>query len=388
MNSETYTSRQRFVAYILNFLYTLHFTLPVYATSTYLALLSNVKWVGVIYAVAYFITVIIITSLPKYLTRFGNYKVFISMLAIELVSLIGLAFAHSIWWALPFFIASAIVVAVGNDNLDIFVENFSADASSGLIRGFFNTSGNLAWAIAPLITGLVIDTTDYPAMFITAACILVPTIFISSKYMKDFKDPQYKKVNYETSNMDIRTNPDLLNVFIAEFLLQFFYSWMAIYIPFYLHQYIGFTWAEIGIIFAIMLLPFLFIEIPLGKLADTRWGEKEALSIGFIILALSTGALSFIDSHSMFIWAAILFTTRIGAAMVESMCETYFFKKIDSSKAHLIGAWHTTRPIALVISPLLATSFLLFFDIKYIFIFLGFLMFYGVRQSLALNDTQ
>jgi MFS family permease len=78
-----------------------------------------------------------------------------------------------------------------------------------------------------------------------------------------------------------------------------------------------------------MLLPFVFVQFPLGRLADKKWGEKEILSLGFIIVAIATGLISFISGGSMILWMTILFITRIGAATIEIMCDTYFFKKVD-----------------------------------------------------------
>ena len=63
---------------------------------------------------------------------------------------------------------------------------------------------------------------------------------------------------------------------------------MVIYTPIYLHEHIGLPWSDIGIIFTIMLLPFVLFEFPAGKLADGKWGEKEPPIIGIILIAVST----------------------------------------------------------------------------------------------------
>ena len=175
---------------------------------------------------------------------------------------------------------------------------------------------------------------------------------------------------------------------MINFLLQFFFTWMVIYTPIYLHQYIGFSWREIGIIFSIMLLPFVILEIPLGRLADTRYGEKEMLAIGFIVMAVSTGLVSFIPVKDMALWIVLLFLTRVGASTVEVMSETYFFKKIDPDKVHIMSAFRMLRPLSYTISPIAAMILLFFIPLQYLFIPLAFLLFYGVRYSLTLEDTR
>ncbi len=79
--------------------------------------------------------------------------------------------------------------------------------------------------------------------------------------------------------------------------------------------------------------------------------------------------------------------------MVEIGSETYFFKKIDGSSVNFMSLYRTMRPWSYVVGPVLATGTLWIlgrfgFDFGYIFLVLGILMFYGLRWSLALEDTK
>lgn len=105
-------------------------------------------------------------------------------------------------------------------------------------------------------------------------------------------------------------------------------------------------------------------------------------------MAVSTATMSFINGADLWIWALILFITRIGASMVEIMSETYFFKKVNSKNIDIIGFYRAARPIAYVVSPILASIYLKFFDVKYIFLLLGILMFFGLKYSLNIRDTK
>jgi MFS family permease len=164
---------------------------------------------------------------------------------------------------------------------------------------------------------------------------------------------------------------------------------MVIYTPIYLATRMNFSWGEIGSILGIMLLPFIFLQFPLGEIADRRFGEKEILVIGFIITAISTGALSFLaPGTSLLVWAAILFATRIGAAAIEIMTETYFFKKIESSDTSLISFFRYTKPLSFVIGAAGASAFLAFADMKYMFLTLGIIMLSGIYFAVMIEDTK
>src|SRR3989338_296705 len=378
-----------FVIYLLGFLFTLHAALPSYVNSTFMARFTSENFVGIMYTLSALITIAAFIVVPKILRKFGNYKTIMGMLVVDFVSIIGLTFTHNNFLISVFFITSFVTVALIGFNIDIFLESFSRNSTTGKTRGTFLSTANTAWIIAPLVGSMILTDGDYWKIFLAAALLILPILFFVHNNLKKFKDPEYKIIPLKNTAGEIARNKDIRDIFIVGFLLQFFYSWMVIYTPIYLYTHIGFSWREIGIIFSIMLLPFVLTEAPLGRLADRRWGEKEVMSIGFIVMAISTGLIAFIEIKSIALWAALLFITRIGAAMVEIMSETYFFKKVHSSKADIISFFRTMRPWAYIISPILATAlFSVDLPIKYIFIFLAVIMFLGLHWSLELKDTK
>ena len=109
--------------------------------------------------------------------------------------------------------------------------------------------------------------------------------------------------------------------------------------------------------------------------------------MGFIIIALSTIFLTFVVGANFWMWALVLFLTRVGASIAEVMSETYFFKKIDSTDSNLIGFFRMTSPMAYVVSPIIATIILSFIEFRFLFLILGIIMLWGLRYSLTLKDT-
>jgi MFS family permease len=124
-------------------------------------------------------------------------------------------------------------------------------------------------------------------------------------------------------------------------------------------------------------------------LADKKFGEKEILSIGFVIISIFTVSISFINNINIFLTLAfILFMTRVGAAMVELMNDTYFFKQINDDDLNIINLYRVATPLAYIISPILATIVLIFVPFKFIFLILGLIMILGLKCSLSIKDTR
>ncbi|MBI2476430.1 MAG: MFS transporter [Candidatus Taylorbacteria bacterium] len=378
-----------FVIYLLGFLFMLHGALPAYINSTFLSHFTTERFVGMLYAVSAVLTIWAFAAIPKVLRRFGNYRAMVFLLVVDFWSILGLAWFTDLLLVAACFIISFLAIALIGFNLDVFLESFSRDAVTGKIRGAFLSTSNIAWIIAPLIGSFILSDGDYWKIFLAAAALILPILFLARNNLKNFKDSDYEIIPVKNTALEVIGDKNIRSVFFVSFLLQFFYSWMVIYTPLYLYTYIGFSWREIGIMFSIMLLPFVLTEAPLGKLADRRWGEKEVMAVGFIVMAIASLMIAFIGAKSFLLWTALLFASRIGAAMVEIMSETYFFKKVDSSRANVIGLFRTMRPWSYLISPVLATMLFAFsLPIKYIFIVLTLVMFLGLHFSLELEDTR
>ena len=373
--------------YLVAFFLSLHIALPAYVNSTFLSNFVAERFIGIIYTIGSILTIIIFAFVPQILTRFGNFKVAVTILGIETLAVVSLAITQNPIFIIIAFIGSISLIRVAAFNSDVFLESLSTDSKTGGIRGFFFSSSNVAWVASPVLAGFILGDDNYTRLYALTALAAIPVIIIFFKKFSNFKDPAYDHFPFWKTLKIMMNRDGIRKIFLSNIMLRFFYSWMVIYTPIYLHEHIGFSWGEIGLIFSIMLVPFVVLGIPLGKIADKYIGEKELLSLGIVIVAVSTAYLSFVDSSNFLVWALVLLVTRIGASMVDIMSETYFFKKIDGSDSNLLGFFRMTGPIAFIIGPLLATLVLPFVGIKYLFLVLGILMLWGLRYSLTLKDT-
>lgn len=376
-----------FSVYVLSFFYTMHVALPMYVNSTFLATLVSERMVGVIFTTSSLLAIIALSLIPRLLKVLGDYFTTVAFIVLEIISLIGIALSTIPALTIAFFIISSVLIALIYFDLDLIVENSTKNAETGNVRGLYLTSQNLALILAPIIAGVLLSGNEYWKVYIAAAAIFIPSLLIFALRLEHFKDPIYKVVRFTESLRVVWRRSDLRNVFFASFLLQFFFTVMIIYTPIYLLQHIGFEWKDVGVILGMMLLPYLLLEAILGRIADKVLGEKELLIAGFVIMGLSTGAIFFLTAKVFILWAALLFFTRVGAAMVEIMTETYFFKKINSGDAAVVSLLRALRPLSGVVGPLSATALLFFLPLQTLFLILGGFMFLGIPFALALHDT-
>lgn len=370
------------------FLFALHTSLLVYINSSYLAQFVSEKRVGVLFTAGSLVAILLLNFLPRLLLRRGAFKILITLLLADLLSVVVFLTVHTAWAVVLFFIIYLASIMASKFLFDIYLEDFTDSAHAGRIRGVYLMLSSLAVILSPLIVSTILTQNDYWKIFLLSGVALAGATLASARNLKKIRDPKYTRVSIKElfQNAPVHRNTTL--IIASNFLLNFFYAIMIIYTPIYLHQHIGFGWEQIGIIFTIMLIPFVTIQWPLGRIADLKLGEKEILTVGFIVAGISTIFLSKITTPSLALWAGALLCTRVGASAIEVMNETYFFKKVKASEASVISFYRDAEPLAYVVAPLVASAFLAFFGIQQLFILLGVLMLSGILISLSLRDTR
>lgn len=364
--------------YILSFLFTLHIALSAYVNSTFLIKFIDEKFVGLIYTVASILTIILLSQSTNILRHLGNKRFILTLLIINMMALVGLIAGNNTYLVIASFIAFIITNSLIFLCLDIFIEHFGDPKTIGRTRGIFLFFVSLAWMISPLITSYLIRVDGYKAVYLLAFGATILMTFGLLFSVRKFEDKIYKRTPFFETYKYLKTNHHMLSITIINFILQFFYAWMIVYTPIYLHQHIGLTWQQTGIIFTMMLSPFVLFELPIGILIDKYHVRKRTLLyIGVAIMGLSTLTISLIFSQSILIWGIILFATRTGAALIEATSEIYFFTHIKEEDTHLLGVYRDMTHVAYIIAPLLATLIFMFLPFQYLFLILGLLIFSG-----------
>ncbi|MFA6397701.1 MAG: MFS transporter [Candidatus Paceibacterota bacterium] len=374
--------------YVGSFLFSIGVALTSYINSSFLISKINEDFIGLIYAFIYFLVIIMLTQTPKLLNKFGAYKVMTTFILLSAISLLGLSFFKEWYLAIVLFMIYIALNTFIFFSGDIFIESASKQKTVGTIRGLLLTVTNLGWIFVPLLTGFLADKFGYQGIYLSSAIIMFFLFITYSFRLRNFKDPHYQKISIKNTLKEIFWHQNIYKIFLSYLLLQFFYAWMVLFTPIYLNEYLGFSWENIGLMFTIMLLPFPILQYPLGKLADKKLGEKEMLILGFIIISTSTASIFFLKDLSLIGWAVILLLTRTGAAIIEVMSETYFFKQTKSRDANIISFFRSILPIAYIIAPICATLILQILPFQYLFLILGIIMTLGIYSSATIVDTK
>lgn len=379
----------RHLTYAFAFFVTLHVALVTYTNSNALARVVVENRIPFVYTLGFILGLIALIVVPRLLRDIGDVRTTIVFIVLEMVALVGLALFPTSPLFILFFLLHLIIPPLLILDIDVFLEHATKTESTGGTRGLLLTILSSAFVISPLIAGFVVGPHDvYSRIYFLSALVLLPALGIILVSFKHFKDPSYRQIHLLQAIKGVIAHKNIRGIFVSNLLLRGFYAVMVIYMPLYLHHELLMPWTTIGVIFTVMLLPFVLFEYPLGLLADTRFGEKEILAGGFLICAIATALLPFIPATAFVMWGVALFMTRVGASAIESMNDTYFFKKVGPSDTETMALYRMLEPMSYIIAPLLTGLALQFIEVRFVFLILGVIMAFGIPVALRLKDTR
>lgn len=378
------------VTYLLTLLYALHYGIPLYVSSSYLHQYFSAASVSLIYMMGSFAALIGSMSVASYMRKYHTYNFTLTLVLLEIVFMVIFGILKNPYVLAGLFIVHFLLQTLLYICLNVFIESFSKHAETGSVRGIFLTLLNIGILMSPLVAGMILSLASFSALYITAACILVPFIFLVRIYFNHIEEPAYSRIDMGQALRVAWHDKNIRAALIAEFMVQCFYAVMIIYSPLYLAT-IGIQLTTyIGIILPVALIPLVILPYELGYLADTKFGEKELLIGGLLILAATTFLWVIITVPDIILWMAVLTASRIGAACVETMAFTYYFKKVGPEDASLTALFSNTLSFAtitvgalgLLLGPLLAQR------PQLMFIVLGCALLWSVSYVLPMKDTR
>lgn len=379
-----------YTVYTLGFILAISVALPAYIQSSFLEKQINIELVSLFFMAANALTALAIGFFPHLIRKIGSYITARSLIIAYGLALIALAVSNS---PLTAVISLLLFILFSNllwISIDIILESASLDYNTGQTRTIYLSLTNLGWILAPIISARLVDISGYFLPFLVSALLALPILIIIIIKKKSLKDntKNYYKEDMAKSWKKLWHNKNLRGVFVAAIALNIFFSGAVLYIPLYLHQIVGLEWSQLGWIFSFMLIPFVLIQVPSGWLADKYLGEKEMLISGLIVLIISLLTFSYLRSTDPWAWALILFFSRIGAALVEAMRDTYFFKKVNDRDLGFINVFRMTGPLGYILGAAMASLALFFLPINYLFITFAILLTPSLYFVLQIQDTK
>ncbi len=373
------------IVYLARFFTGLSFNIPWLVFSSFLVRYVSEASLGLLFAVASIVAAVLIFQGPQLLRRWGIRRAVRTLAVVEIASLLVLAAEPILPVVIVAFVLASTLPFLIYLGLDMLLEASSPVNDIGRVRGAYLVTSNLAVLLSMIAVALFLFDDNYATVFILSAVVMGAVYVIAGKLGRMSSAAPIARLSPRAIG-SFFSKPSLAGITIAYFAFQCFGTWAAVYVPLYLHTHAGLSWYVIGIISALSVLPFILFEFPLGFIADKLLGEKEILITGLITLAVGTALISIADGHIIPI-LAVLLLARTGAAMVESMTETYFFKQIQQGDVEKVAIFRSMQPISSIVAALLGSVALLAVPLSSTFVIFGIFIMLAIPFVVPIQDT-
>jgi MFS family permease len=378
------------VGFVVTLLYSLHLAIPLYINSTLLAKYFPKENINLIYILSGIFSLFFAIYISKFVKKYHNYNTTLAIMLVDFVFTLLLGISQNIYVVGFSFIITAITISALYITLNLFIEEFSDHRDEGVVRGIFLTLLNTGILLSPLIAASALANIGFSGVYIVSAIVLIPMSILIRHYYKNVSEPKYKNISFRRGILETLRDKNIFGVMSAMFALECFYLTLVIYLPLFLLQNTNISMTTyLGVIMPFVLIPFVVLPYQMGMLADKKTGEKEFLLLGLGIISICLFLIPFIDSNSLFLWGGLLFISRVGAAILETMIFTYFFKKTEKSDAGLVALFGNMRTIATIAVPIVGAILLyLSGKIDYVFIAVALFVACTIIPASKIIDTK
>ncbi|MDQ5957479.1 MAG: hypothetical protein QG614_454 [Patescibacteria group bacterium] len=379
------------VSLAISILYSLFYAMPLYMNSTFLESIWGREITSIIYTASALISLFLSFKMVKYIKKIHTYNFARIILIFGFISTISMGLTNNPFVVAFGFLGYFITQTLFWSIINILVEEFTAEDREGEIKGIFLTLVNAGILISPLIAGQVMSVLGYQYVYILSALMLIPILIVMKHYYHHIEDPKYTNLDIRKTIKEIRANKNISLVLLSTFILNTFYAVMTIYAPLYLIANTNISIDQyVGVIMPFALIPFVLLPYQLGYLADKKYGEKEMMISGIVIIALTSLLFPFLNTNNIFFISLFLLISRVGATMLETMNYTYFYRKVSAEKVSLVVMFSNMSTMSYVAAPLLASIILQFSDGRtmYIFITFAILALLSLNTISRLKDTR
>lgn len=344
--------------------------------------------VGAVYIFPEVIVLALFSWFLRWVIRVGKATVLFTLVLLQIILLSMLVYFEGTAFTAILIVGHFALLPFLVILLDMFLEAHSKDENAGRARGLFIFFANVGFFLGPIVGGFLVDRYGFSSIFFVATlCYVIIFLLALSKYLSEGNSEIRQEVSLMAWTWKVWKDENIRRMYIVSLLLEGFYTVSFITFPILLLN-AGLTLSQAGIIFTVMLLPFLFVAYPAGHLADTRWGEKEILVVAMVLLGVILLVISRISVGGMWLWMGIFLGTRIGTALAETMRDTYFYRRVGKDDVALISFFRMARSLGTLFFAGLTFLFL-FFGGTYgeLFVFFSVCFFLGAILTLSIQDS-
>ncbi len=376
------------VAIFISF-YFLLITLPIYI----LKLGGSKSEIGLIIGVFTISAVLLRPFIGREIDRRGRKKVLIAGLLIFLLSMLLYNYTTSVISLLILRVFHGIGWGAATTAATTLIADIAPISRRGEAMGFFGMAANVAMAVGPALSVLLLYSSDFQTLFTVCAVIAVVSLLlilpVSETMVVRPKAPFFSKEAFSPSTIMFIVT--LTYGSIVSFLPLFTQEQSinpGIFITKYTVKY-GIPYRDSDLAAAIFLTVFaitlIFVRALAGKISDTK-GRKFVIVPGMIIITIGIWLLSIANSFGIFLTSALLY--GLGFGLVHPALMALLVDLVsERERGAAMGTFTAAFDLGIGTGSILLGVVLQYFGFSIMFLLGGLIVLVGAVWLMAESNT-
>jgi MFS family permease len=279
----------------------------------------------------------------------------------------------------------AVVVSLKISSFGILVCDKSNEKKLSRNEGLIYTFFNIGWLVGPLIAGFFSEKYGIKSTFLIASLFILFSLLLFKFFkIRDNRTEKKAEDNLFKLILDFFKNKNRVLAYIVGGGVTFWWVLIYVYMPIHIVES-GLNDYILGYFLFAIAIPLILLTYLSGKIAG-KIGFRKIFVTGYFILGLCALICFFVTN--IYWMMGILVFASVGASMVESTVESYFFDIITKpQRDKFYGIYNTTIEVSSSIASFLSAIILLFFPFNSLFIFFAFGMLFFVLISLSIKNV-
>lgn len=313
-------------------------------------------------------------------TKIGRRTGMIFSLAAYIVFLLSFAASSHIAILISSLILYTFMFSLLQLGISQYIDHLSTKRNLATHFGENGTLVNLGWILGPALGGLLASTYSYRAVFVLSALVVFVSLILFIFFEPKDSHPK-KKNRVERAHIHARAffkNPFFRKVYLLGLGINIVYGALILGPLFF--QELGASVQQIGLYFALMAIPWIVLEFPIGALADKKKNEPTLFLLSYLIITIAI--FGFGQSNLPTLAAVFLIGIAIGTSLLETTIFSYYYRYVPESEEKMTGVFLTHPNVGIFIGTLLPSILLSFMSLGTFFSLLALilLLFVGIAM--------
>lgn len=358
---------------------------PVYIKN----IVSNLGYLGIIFAIPSIMSAIFDIPFGDLTDYIGRKKLMLIASFIIVLTVLSYIFISTIWQL----VIIQIFVGIAGAMLWVPGRTMTKDLLKKKVAteemAFFAVLVNLT-LFGSAIGGFLAENFGFNPTFMLSAILGMSSLIFLKTHVHETRKAKKKffhaakevmfqfKTYWQDINWFLHQGNSVMAIFIVSAVLYAWYGASGAFIPLFLSQRFNSDLITIGIVLAVINIPFMSVEYFFGKLSDNV-GEWKMIGAGLILSGIFVAAIFFSTSVLVFTFLNIL--AGIGNTILEPLVESISGKIVsEARRGRLSAIINAGKDTGAIIGVIFAGFLAQAAGIPSIFLFMGmsFILCYGM----------